>query len=180
MPNEVIDGVHRMAQQEQASQRLLFKDQNHKEIPDLNGDDDDDSTYHPDEDDNDDNDDDNSGFDGNNEPNEPPIDDINPPGPAANGAVDNDTETSNDVPISDDEGSQGGTSTVTEDDNMINSNNDNTDDEGIAEGNNEAPEQGAATVTDQPNLDTMEPHVQWELQHLSISGEIPTILPGHT
>ena len=71
--------------------------------------------------------------------------------------------TNEDVPIPDDEGSQGGTSTVAEDDNMTDPNNDNPDVAGIVEGNTEAPEQGAATVTDQPNLETMEPHVQQEL-----------------
>ena len=57
-------------------------------LPDPTGDDDDDdSTCHPDKDDNDDN---NGGFDVNIEPKEPPIDEINPPGPDTNGAVDND------------------------------------------------------------------------------------------
>ena len=119
-------------------------------------------------------------IDTNNESNEPPIDDVNPPGPATNGAIHNDTETNNDVHISDDDGSQGETSIVAEDDNLMGSNNDNPDNESIAEGNNQAPEQDAATVTDQPNLETMEPHVQQELQCLAISGEIPTILPGCT
>ena len=139
---------------------MFFEDQNHDKIPDPDGDNDDDSTYHPNEDDNDD--DDNGGFDGNNKPNKP-IDEINPWVPDANGTVNNNGETNEDVPIPDDEGSQGGTSTVTEDDNMTDPKYDNPDDAGIAEGNTEAPEQGAGTVADQPNLETTEPHVHPEL-----------------
>ena len=60
--------------------------------------------------------DDNSGFDDNNEPSEPPLDDINPPGPAANDTVHDDTDTNNNLPIPNDGESQGGVSTGTEDD----------------------------------------------------------------
>ena len=63
---------------------------------------------------------------------------------------------------------------------MMTPKSDNSDEEGIAEGNNEALEQEAETVADQPNLETVEPHVQQELCCLAISGEIPTILPGCT
>ena len=67
----------------------------------------DDSTYNPDEDENDDDDDD-SGFDDNNEANEPTKDNIHPPGPVINDAVNDDTEAHNDLPVPDDGESQGG------------------------------------------------------------------------
>ena len=46
---------------------------------------------------------------------------------------------------------------------MMTPKSDNSDEEGIAEGNNEALEQEAETVADQPNLETVEPHVHQEL-----------------
>ena len=68
----------------------------------------DDSTYNPDEDENHDDDDDDSGFDDNNEANEPTKDNIHPPGPVINDAVNDDTEAHNDLPVPDDRESQGG------------------------------------------------------------------------
>ena len=59
---------------------------------------------------------------------------------------------------------------------MIAPNDDHPDEEGNAEDNNEALQQGAETVTNQP----MEPCIQQELWHLAISGEVPTILPSCT
>ena len=73
MPKEVIDRVERMACQEHAGTTLLFEDQDHNEILDLDHeDDDDDSDYEPNnDDDDDDNDDDNDNNAPTNQPNEP-------------------------------------------------------------------------------------------------------------
>ena len=69
MPNEVIDRVHRMAQQEHGNRGLLFEDRDHNLLVDPHDDGEDDSTYQPDEDEDDDDDDEDGDDDG----------DINPP-----------------------------------------------------------------------------------------------------
>ena len=69
MPNEVIDRVHRMAQQEHGNRGLLFEDRDHNPLVDPHDDGEDDSTYQPDEDEDDDDDDEDGDDDG----------DINPP-----------------------------------------------------------------------------------------------------
>ena len=107
-----------------------------REIPDLHYDDNDDSTYHPDKDEDDDDDDSD-----NNEPIEPPIDNINPSDPVTNGAVNDDTETHNDPPVPDDVESQGGVVSSNTDSNMMAPSNDQPDEEVDAENNNEALEQ---------------------------------------
>ena len=69
MPNEVIDRVHRMAQQEHGNNGLLFEDRNHNPLVGPDDDGEDDSTYHPGDDednDDDDNDDDDNADDGDN------------------------------------------------------------------------------------------------------------------
>ena len=73
MPKEVIDRVERMARQEHAGTTLLFEDQDHNEILDLDQeDDDDDSDYGPNnEDDNGDDDDDDANNAPTNQLNEP-------------------------------------------------------------------------------------------------------------
>ena len=70
MPKEVIDQVERMAHQEHVGTTLLFEDQDHNEIINLDDMDDDDSAYEPndqnDDDDDDDNDNDEDDDDNNN------------------------------------------------------------------------------------------------------------------
>ena len=68
MPKEVIDQVERMAHQEHVGTTLLFEDQDHNEIINLDDMDNDDSAYEPNDqnDDDDDDDDDNDEDDDNN------------------------------------------------------------------------------------------------------------------
>ena len=101
MPKEVIDWVERMARQEHAGMTLLFEDQDHNEIIDLDDTDDDDSAYEPDDDnENDDDDDDNDedDNDNNNIPINQPNEEHNDPGILGeqNAQQDNNEENNND------------------------------------------------------------------------------------
>ena len=188
MPNEVIDRVHRMAQQEHGNNGLLFEDRNHNQLIDPDDDGEDDSTYHPKEDeedednnDNDDNDDGNGGEDAN-------------PQAIHNNPLDNHDEHAGGV-HDDDE---------VEDDARIDNNAQHAEPDIIQEENNEGTggfdqdEADSTSVQYEPvdhneTEDTMDncepvalddptlpPRARWELKRLANDGVGPTIYQGRT